>query len=277
MARWSLAWSILVGCPSDADPEATAETGEAPEESGVAPTADTGPPADPCDACLVEQVCDRNTCIDPAVLVFLDLDATGTFTYDPDRVDAAADVQASDPSLVGMLPGYGSGPRRDDLLARVQEDFTRFVPTATWPSPNGIRLVTERPLNRDDYHRVVTTPSAPIPGQVGLGSPTNCGNQEDDEIFFAFVSDADGRSTQFQANIVAQAIGSLLGLGRVAGSVDIMAGNFPFDQDLMVASGCQNVLGTDLCGDFNLGFCPDGGQDTDAVLRFHARQGAARP
>ncbi len=252
-----------------------------PEGTGVAPTGDTGPlptgdtasfEVDPCDACTPEQVCDQEICVDPAVLVFVNLDVDGRFSYDAVEVDADRNLQASDPSLVGLLVGYGSGPRRDSLLEAVRADFAPFAPSSDGPSPNGIHLVTARPELRDDYHMVVVTRNPPVPGQIGLGSPPNCGNAEDDEIFFAFLSENDRQSTQFQANVVSGAVGRLLGLGPVRDPSDLMAANFPLDLDLTALDTCLDVAGTDFCGAFNADFCPDGQQNTAAVLRFHAGQ-----
>ena len=265
---FGLVW--LVACSGD---EPSPTDGPAPRPvvptgaTGMAPTADTGLP---CDACTSSQVCDQDVCVDPAVLVYLNFDAEGTFSYTPDAVDASNNEQASDESLVGKLSGYGSGPARSVVTSIVLDDFASFAPTADRPSPNGIHLVLQRPVDRTDYHMVVVTRNAPIPGQIGLGSPTNCGNAEKNEIFFAFVAEDDGRPNAFQGNLISAAIGNLVGLARVDDATDLMASSFALDADLSVRDTCLDLVGTDLCSEFNAMFCPDGQQNTAAVLRSHA-------
>lgn len=278
MARsWCLVAVILLGaCDGAATPVVPIDTGpdEATGTPAPLPTADTGDATvDPCDACLPEQVCDGGTCVDPALLVYLNVTAEGLFSYDPSAPDASTNEQASDPSLVGILAGYGAGPRLDTLVDLVRDDFGGFAPRAALPQPNGIHLVVERPRTRGDYHMVVLTPNAPVAGQIGLGSPANCGNVSKEGIFFAFFSANDTQPTQFQANIVSAAIGNLVGLGSVNDGSDTMSASFAFDVDLEPRDVCLTLQGLDFCPEFNADFCPEGQQNTAAALRFHARQG----
>jgi len=277
-ARIWLGCSLIVACGGPVTtPDPTGDTDTVPEsvDTGTppVPTSDTAPP-DPCDACLPEQVCDAEACVDPAVLVYMNFDAEGIFSFDENDADAALNEQASDASLVGILAGYGPGPRRAELLEVVTADFADYAPTASIAGANGIHVVTERPTARTDYHMVVLTPNPPITGQIGLGSPTNCGNAEKNEIFFAFFSANDGYSSQFQGNVVSGGIGNLLGLASVLDGADLMAANFSFDFDLAAKDECLALSGKqDFCADFNADFCPEGQQNTHAVLRSHAGQG----
>jgi len=251
------------------DPGPIAPTGGATGDT--APDTGTAPP-DPCDACDAEQVCDGVACVDPAVLVYVNFEAEGDFSYDPDTPDASVDQQASDPSLVGALVGYGDPARSAVVFDLVRQDLTDLAPTAAVDGPNGIHLVTERPEVRTDYHMVVLTPSAPIDGQIGLGSPLNCANESKQGIYFNFLVGADDRSDQFHANLIGQAIGRLVGLSVVSDDTDLLSTNFGFDTDLQVRDVCLPLAGTDPCPDFNAAFCPPGEQNTAAALRFHARQ-----
>ena len=260
------------GSTGDGDGDGSSGDGDGDGSSG-----DGDGDGDPCSQCNELQYCDVNECVDPAVVVYLNFDAEGTFNYTVGASDGAAtNTHGAHADLSGTLNGYGTGFKRTETINRIREDFMSFLPDASIAGANGLLLVEERPVS-GEYEMVVATPDIPTEwvgtGMLGIGDSVDCGNAAHNNIYFAFMSVDDQYSAQIHGNVFSSAVGRVLGLERVSTAGSVMYWQAVDDTDAVFNDACEPVQITPAwCGSFHENFCQIDHQNSVSELRAHVNQ-----
>jgi hypothetical protein len=137
----------------------------------------------------------------PAHTIFLNFEGP---TLAAGAVDDARTDQTSIADFDIDFQPYGDAGDEAMLLGLVQADFAAF----------DVLVTDERPP-AGDYTMVVVSPTNPIgQGLLGLSSGNDCGNENPNNISFAFFGTGSESGLQLQANIVSGQVGLSVGLER---------------------------------------------------------------
>jgi hypothetical protein len=147
------------------------------------------------------------------------------------------------------LSPYGAGAKRD---AAYQALVSHYEPFA-------IRLTDTRP-DADSYCMVVATATS-VFGNGVLGiSPMDCGDQNPDNVSFAFVSESDQLSAPMHAATMAHELAHAFGLDHVNDTGDVM-NPWIVETPMVFKDDCVPIAGTYYCSAEHQQYCPSAQQN----------------
>ncbi|MEM7160409.1 MAG: hypothetical protein AAF799_46660 [Myxococcota bacterium] len=187
---------------------------------------------------------------DAAMIIFVNFDGV---LLTPGADDATND-QAS---LAGMFEGqpaapYGDGPKRDDVMDALAEDWAPF----------DVAVTDERPAE-GDYAMVVVTPTNPFAPSAGVAL-SDCDDANPNNVGLVFASIDDGAPAVFTASSISRIAARGLGLdnvdlpGDMMNSTGIDDGEFIDTCAPLVGAGCLAQHETQ---------CPPGEQNSFAEIQ----------
>lgn len=191
-----------------------------------------------CD-CTPLELCEADTCTQPARVLFVNLDGVTTTFGNP---DATQNVEGLYEELGGTWDPYGADePTRQLLLATVAEQWAPFrvVITDTRPAagPYLMAVVTATP------------PPDTLAGVTYVAYP-DCGDVIPGDVTFVFASPGDAYGVPAHASFVSGSFGRALGLRYNDSTDDIMGfGNRFVDTCYPSTDGSCPTANTQLCGD----------------------------
>ncbi len=188
---------------------------------------------------------------DAATVLFVNFDGP-TLTAGID--DATIDQSSVAGSFSGMpLEPFGDGPKRDDVMTRLDEIWAPF----------DVAITDTRPAS-GDYAMIVVTPTNPFGGGVlGIASQ-DCGDANPTSVGMVFSGIDDPYSAGLIATVISHEAGRGYGLENVDAPGDVMA---QFAEDVAsFIDQCRPLIGAPTCGAEHEAFCPAGQQNGYAEL-----------
>ena len=146
--------------------------------------------------------------IDAAMTIFVNFDGAML-------TQGADDATIDQASLAGMFEGqaaapYGEGPKRQEVLDAIAEDWAPF----------DVAVTDQRPAE-GDYAMVVVTPTNPFAPSAGVAL-SDCDDQNPNNVGLVFASIDDGFPATFTASSVSRIAARGLGLDNVELPGDMM-------------------------------------------------------
>jgi hypothetical protein len=147
----------------------------------------------------------------------LNFDAEGGFVFDSDSPsDAEIDRHACEFVGSGALDqGYGSGPKREEVLAGVK----------TFLAPYRVAVTEERPTESVDYSMVVFTPGPNANVITCNGGGLDCDDLNPRDVWFFHLNEGDAFDVEVHTRFLTAAIVQQTGLAATEDNTDIM---YPF-------------------------------------------------
>jgi len=144
---------------------------------------------------------------------------------------------------VGSFAAYGGGSKRTASFQALVTHYEPFDIGVTDTRPGG-----------NSYAMIMAGPSNPFGGGVLGISPVDCGDQNPNNISFAFISANDSLSASMHGACMAHELGHAFGLEHVNDSGDIM--NPSINQGTMVFKDqCISITGGSYCASQHAQHC----------------------
>lgn len=188
---------------------------------------------------------------DAATVLFVNFDGP-TLTAGID--DATIDQASVAGSFSGMpLDPFGDGPKRDDIMTRLDEIWAPF----------DVAITDTRPAS-GDYAMIVVTPTNPFGGGVlGIASQ-DCGDANPTSVGMVFSGIGDAYSASLVATVISHEAGRGYGLENVDAPGDVMS---QFAEEVAsFLDQCRPLVGMPTCNAEHEVFCPAGQQNGFAEL-----------
>lgn len=154
----------------------------------------------------------------------------------------------------GSFAAYGGGSKQSASFQALVTHYEPFDIVVTDTRPGG-----------NSYAMIMAGPSNPFGGGVLGISPVDCGDQNPNNISFAFVSANDNLSASMHGACMAHELGHAFGLEHVNDSGDIM--NPSINQGTMVFKDqCISITGGSYCSQQHAQHCNSGSQNDHQEL-----------